>query len=154
LTNGGSVMGDAQCTTPIRDRRLLVGETVGEDWVSHRCSGLGAVPVWLTYTDSTRAGFGFGAKRNVSGIFSAQRREAWPLEWRGLNASRSFQPFAVILRVRAPGDESASFLVVYRLRPDGASCIVGSTHASNEVARQIADATREQFSCEGEPQIL
>jgi hypothetical protein len=140
--------------TRLSDCRQLAHGAEGEDWVSHRCRGLGSVPVWLTYTDSTRAGFGFGAKHNVSGMFNAQRDEAWPLEWRGLNTGRSFQPFAVILRVRAPSDASGSFLVIYRLRPDGTSCIVGSTHASNEVARQIADASRERFSCEGEPQLF
>lgn len=126
----------------------------GEDWVSHRCQGYGSIPVWLHYTDSARAWVGFGAKRNVSGMFSAHRDETWPLEWRGLATGGSFEPFAVILRVRSADGAPGSHLVVYRLRDDGSACIIGSTTASNESARSIADASRIRFSCQQEPRLL
>lgn len=133
--------------TRLDDCRVVAHGRAGEDWVSHRCKGYGGVPVWITYTDSARAGFGFGPKQNVSGMYGADRDPAWPLEWRGRPAGTSFRPFAMILRVRVPA-ETTNLLVVYGLKPDGTSCVVGSTYVSNDVARRIADASGHQLICE------
>lgn len=122
----------------------------GEDWVFHRCEGYGSIPVWLRYSDSARSWWGFGIKQNTSGTFSWRRHHNWPLEWRGLTTRSEFQPFAVIMRVRRADRAPGSYLVVYRLREDGTSCIIGSA-ASNGAARRIADAARRHFSCEQEP---
>lgn len=134
-------------------REIAFGSDVG-DGVDHRCKGYGGIPIWLSYRDSTRSYFGFGAKRNLSGMFSAERDDAWPIEWRGRLARGEFQPFAVILRVRGAFEPRRRSLVVFRLRADGTSCIVGSTDGSNEAARRIADASLARFECEQEPQLL
>lgn len=139
--------------TYLKDCRELGHAEEGEDWVLHRCKGYGSIPVWLRYSDSARSWWGFGTRQNTSGMFSRRRDEGWPLEWRGVTTRGSFQPFAVILRVRSADGAPGSHLVVYRLREDGAACIVGSTSASDAVARRIADSARIQFSCQQEPLI-
>jgi hypothetical protein len=119
------------------------------DFVSYRCRGWPGIPVWLTYTDSTKSHLGFGPRENVSGMFGIDRGRAWRLEWRGVVERGAFRPFAVIVRANRPYDiERGSFLVVYRLRDDGTSCIVGDTHDGNAAARAIADAARERFECQ------
>jgi hypothetical protein len=61
-------------------------------------------------------------------------------------------PVTVIVRMTRPfGDEVE--LMVYRLRADGTSCIVGSTHGTNEAARRIADAALGSFECAVEPDL-
>lgn len=129
----------------------------GEDWVRHRCKGHGPISIWLRYSDSARVYVGFGTRPNETGdMFSLGRSDAWPIEWRGQRVDGSFQPFAAILRMNVPvaTGGTTSILVVYRLRADGTSCTVGSTHGSNLLARQMADASRVQFTCEREPQGL
>ena len=120
-----------------------------------RCEGLGELPVWWSFAEGARDYLGFGAKPNTSGIYGPERNEAWAIEWRGVERHGHFEPFAVIVRMTFPRTDSAtddrSFLFVYRLRPDGTSCVVGSSLASNEEARALADGSRERFECLNEP---
>lgn len=139
--------------TPLSGCRDVAHGADGEDWVENRCKGYGGIPVWVTYVDSARSYLGFGPKQNVSGMFHLERDHAWPLEWRGRNARGAFVPFAVILRVFQADGSGQKPLVVFRLRPDGTSCIVGSTEGSTEAARRIADATLDRFECEQEPHL-
>jgi hypothetical protein len=68
----------------------------------------------------------------------------------GRMAGKRFEPFAVIMRGRMAGmlPEDGSSLSVFRLRPDGMSCVVGDGIKSNEEARKLADAAAP---CMGEP---
>jgi hypothetical protein len=50
-------------------------------------------------------------------------------------------------------DPEASDLIVFRLRPDGTSCVINSVLGSNEEAREIADSTLSKFKCIEEPQL-
>jgi hypothetical protein len=65
-------------------------------------------------------------------------------------AGKRFEPFAVIMRGRMAGmlPEDGSSLSVFRLRPDGMSCVVGDGMKSNEEARKTADGAAP---CIGEP---
>lgn len=116
-------------------------EEVG-DSLFKRCIGPANTPIWVLYLDGTRLRLGFGRAANFSGMFDADRDPAWPLEWRGRGVGRAFKPYAVIVRLRAPG-ERPSHLVVFKLTPDGASCIVGNVAPGpnqNLDARRLADA--------------
>jgi len=68
-----------------------------------------------------------------------------------------FQPLAVIVRMDRPAGAyegpAPTDLFVFRLRPDGTSCIVGEDIKSNEDARKIADAAIDRYACLEEPQI-
>jgi hypothetical protein len=124
----------------------------GEDWVANRCAGLGSIPVWLVYTETTH--LGFGPRRNASGMYAADRNNLrWKLEWRGRTGPRGFEPFAVIVRVKPPAGAGSSDLVVYRLLPNGTSCIIAEVD-SNEAARQAADRSQAKYACLMEPQLF
>jgi hypothetical protein len=124
----------------------------GEDWIFHRCEGYDGIPVWLLYVDSSRAQVGFGSTANVTGPFGIDRDDEWPIEWRGNLDDGRFQPITAIIRMPRPFGEGIE-LIVYRLRTDGTSCIVGSTSGSNETARRIADAAIGSFECLEEPYL-
>ena len=124
----------------------------GEDWVYARCAGVSGIPLWYVCSDSARCRYGFGAKANVSGLFGTGPRKASPIEWRGIVQRGRFRPFAAIIRTTSPLPETkASRLTVYRLRPDGRSCIVGEA-ATNAAARRIADRARTGYRCRVEPE--
>jgi len=129
------------------------------DYLLKKCVGYRDQSVWIYYTDSVRAGIGFGPKENISGVFGNEGVETRLVEWRGLMKEGSFEPFTVIVRMLPPfGAEPdaprRSFLVVYRLRPDGTSCIVhDGAIDSNTKAREIADASLTRYTCKGEPYL-
>jgi hypothetical protein len=128
----------------------------GEDWIYVRCGGLGGISMWYVCQDSARCRYGFGRKANLSsGMFGVDGDPGWPIEWRGRMIGKRFKPFAVIMRGRGYGieKEEGSSLTVFRLRPDGMSCVVGEEVKSNEAARKIADAVESRFTCTGEPNI-
>jgi hypothetical protein len=131
-------------------RRIGAGQDV--DWVAYRCAGYERIPAWLAFTDSSKAHLGFGQKQNVSGVFAVRRERRWRVEWRGAEVRGRFSPFAVIVRVRDPGETRKSRLVVYHLRPDGTSCIIGEARR-NQAARSLADRARDNFSCEEQPVV-
>ena len=120
----------------------------GEDWVYYRCTGLAKIPVWYVCTDSARCHYGFGPKPNVSGWFGIKFGKSWPIEWRGSRRAGKFQPAAVIMRLPSAEGDSQN-LVVFRLRPNGTSCIVGEAR-SNLAARKIADKS-SGVPCVSEP---
>lgn len=109
----------------------------GEDWVYFRCVGFAQIPVWYVCTDSARCHFGFGPKPNVVGWFGIMSGKPRPIEWRGPRQAGKFEPAAVIMRLPSAGGDTDS-LVVFRLRADGTSCIVGEAK-TNIGARKIAD---------------
>ena len=127
----------------------------GEDWVYFRCKGFGSIPAWYVCTDSARCRYGFGVRPNVSGLFGTKAKGSWPLEWRGVQRLGRFEPFAVVTRMPSADPDSSvqNSLIVYRLRADGTSCIVGET-SSNDDARKIADSSASDFRCVAEPDLL
>ena len=134
-----------------------VGGEVEPDWVLHRCQGYGSIPVWLAFSDSNKSHLGFGAKPNLSGIFGLEG-PLGRIEWRGVKTARGFEPYAVIAHVTSPFEEDQKgHFVVYRLRNDRTSCILGETveadAGSRQRAREIADRARDQFKCEEEPEL-
>ena len=127
----------------------------GADFVLYKCTGVAGWPVWTIFWEGTSARLGFGRKPNVSGMFAPGIAGKTPLEWRGVMKGGKFEPFAVILRARSPDpDDHRTTLVVYRLRPDGTSCIISDDAGSNAKAREIADASLTSFKCEAEPDLL
>ncbi len=124
----------------------------GEDWLSYRCAGFGHWPLWRLYNEGVRMRIGFGSRENYSGVYAAVRNNKWPVEYRGVAAKR-FDPFAAILRVEDADGGKHGRLVIYRLRPDGTSCLIGETHGADEnaKARAIADASFAKFTCTEEP---
>lgn len=150
---------------PVSERTLLSGCTLiaagdvdqGEDWVSHRCTGLDGIPVWMAFSDSARGWLGFGERRNHSGGFGLDLGSNPMFEWRGLVGLRGFVPFAVIVRLTpyAPGevDPEAGEFHVFRLRDDETSCVIGAPVQSHAEALALADSTRARFTCHSEPTI-
>lgn len=128
----------------------------GHDFVLYRCVGLPGWPVWQVFLEGTTSRVGFGRRRNLSGMFGPDAGGKTPLEWRGFMKGGIFEPFAVILRSGSSPDpnDHRTTLVVYRLRPDGTSCIIGEEIATNTQARQIADASLTRYTCLEEPDLL
>lgn len=126
----------------------------GEDWVYFRCAGLGGLHVWYVCMDSARCRYGFGVKPNVSGMFGTSDG-SWPIEWRGVQRKGRFAPFSVIARMPSADPDASvqNSLIIFRLRADGTSCIVGEA-TSNEDARKIADGSAGKFRCVAEPDLL
>ena len=125
----------------------------GEDWGLLRCAGLGGIPAWYLCQDSARCKLGFGARPNLSVVFEATSFLSWPIEWRGRLRQGRVEQFAVIVRGRWAGAEgNATKLFVYRLRPDGTSCLVGEA-TTNLAARRIADRAANDYRCEREPEL-
>jgi hypothetical protein len=137
-----------------RDQAPPNQQEVGDE-LTLRCPGVGGVPVWIHYQDSNRLYVGFGRVANVTGTFAVDRRETWPMEWRGRTVRGRFTPHAVIIRLRTAGAETASTdLVVWRITPDGLSCIVnriGAGPDQNRLARDSADRVR---ACESPPERI
>lgn len=143
--------------TVLDERRCVEAGPNQEDEVGDvlfkRCPIAGLPTVWLLYLDGVRLRLGFGSTPTASGMFDADRDPTWPIEWRGRGAGRAFRPYAAILRLRAPG-ERPSNLVVFRLRADGTSCIIGNVAPGpnqNLAARALADGNAP---CEAEPDLL
>lgn len=143
-------------TTVLNDCEIF-HDDLANDVIVHRCEGLGQIPVWFRYSDSARLYVGFGAKQHDSGIFGLNGDPEPTLEWRGIESPSGFVPHAVIVRLPQPIDgNEASFapsLAVFRLRGDGTSCRIGSQIGDERLARQIADAAAQEFTCEFEPYV-
>ena len=118
----------------------------------HRCAGKAGIPViWTAGDDSSSVDFSTRpiaeTVSDKAGFFEAGRTN----EWRGPRGSR---PQAAILRYatgRNVGRLDGSRLVVYRLSPDGVSCVIGSVDGrssdANEQARRLADEKATGFRC-------
>jgi hypothetical protein len=126
----------------------------GEDWGLLRCNGVAGMSAWYRCQDSARCKLGFGTRPNASVVFEARSFLSWPVEWRGTVQQGRFKPFAAVVRGRWAGAEGpATTLFVYRIRPDGTSCIVGEA-SRNEVARRISDKAANDYRCTSEPELL
>jgi len=118
----------------------------------HRCPGkAGITVVWTAGDDSSAVAFGAKALEEAVTDKAAFFEAGKTIEWRGPKGGR---PQAAILRYAtgaSVGKLDGSRLVVYRLAPDGASCIVGSVDArkpdANAVARSLVDEKATGFRC-------
>lgn len=118
----------------------------------HRCPGKSGITViWTAGDDSSAVEFGTKALQETisdkASFFEAGRT----IEWRGPKGGR---PEAAILRYATGarvGKLDGSRLVIYRLAPDGSSCIIGSVDArkpdANVAARRLAEEKAAGFRC-------
>ncbi|WP_332680529.1 hypothetical protein [Bosea sp. (in: a-proteobacteria)] len=118
----------------------------------HRCAGKAGIPViWTAGDDSSSVDF---STRPIAETISDKAsffEAGGTIEWRGPKGGR---PQAAILRYATGqniGKLDGSRLVVYRLSPDGVSCVIGSVDGragdANAQARRLADEKAAGFRC-------
>jgi hypothetical protein len=118
----------------------------------HRCPGkTGFSVIWTAGDDSSAVEFGSKALQETISDKAAFFEVGKTIEWRGPKGGR---PQAAIVRYatgQSIGKLDGSRLVIHRLSPDGASCIIGSVDArkpdANAVARRLADEKAAGFRC-------
>lgn len=118
----------------------------------HRCPGkAGITVIWTAGDDSSAVEFGAKAAQETISDKAAFFEAGKTIEWRGPKGGK---PRAAILRYATGqnvGKLDGSRLVVYRLAPDGSSCIIGSVDArkpdANAAARRLADEKAASFRC-------
>lgn len=118
----------------------------------HRCAGkAGITVIWTAGDDSSAVEFGTRALQETISDKAAFFEAGKTIEWRGPKGGK---PQAAILRYATGqnvGKLDGSRLVVYRLAPDGPSCIIGSVDArkpsANAAARRLADEKAAGFHC-------
>ncbi|MGX1789723.1 hypothetical protein ACWIGM_23445 [Bosea sp. NPDC055332] len=124
----------------------------GDPVAIHRCPGKpGFTVIWTAGDDSSAVEFGAKALQETISDKAAFFEVGRTIEWRGPKAAR---PQAAIVRYAtgaSVGKLDGSRLVVYRLAPDAASCIIGSVDArkpdANATARRLADEKAAGFRC-------
>lgn len=129
------------------------------DYVLHECSSKKFPTYWLFFMDSARSRVGFGKIPNFASGIGNLRQEFGPVEWGGEMVNGKFNPVVAITRVHfdnfntePPSDDNN--LSVFRLLPNGTSCIVGIVGhmgKQNEKARAIGVAALEKWKCLAEP---
>jgi hypothetical protein len=118
----------------------------------HRCPGKAGISViWTAGDDSSAVEFGAKAVQETISDKAAFFEAGRTIEWRGPKGGK---PQAAILRYatgQSVGKLDGSRLVIYRLAPDGPSCIIGSADArkpgANAAARRLADEKAAGFRC-------
>ncbi|MCV9936294.1 hypothetical protein OIU35_07950 [Boseaceae bacterium BT-24-1] len=118
----------------------------------HRCPGKAGLTVtWTAGDDSSAVDFGAKALQETISDKAAFFEVGKTIEWRGPKGGK---PQAAIVRYATGQSVSkldGSRLVVYRLAPDGASCIIGSIDArkpdANAAARRLAEEKAAGFRC-------
>lgn len=118
----------------------------------HRCPGKAGISVvWTAGDDSSAVEFGTKAVQETISDKAAFFEAGKTIEWLGPKGGR---PQAAILRYATGasiGKLDGSRLVVYRLAPDGTSCIIGSIDArkpgANAAARRLAGEKAPGFRC-------
>lgn len=134
--------------------------TIGDEAdgvVKRRCAGRAGIDViWTAGDDSSAVDFGERPAEQfleIASFFEA----GTTIEWRGPANGR---PVAAILRY-ATGDRigrlNRSVLVVYRLQPDGVSCVMGTVDGrakdANVRARTLVDTQANGFRCGESKQV-
>lgn len=116
------------------------------DVVAYEQQSKFGVTFYLTYHEATRAGIGFGSKRNEANQIRADLLHSAAFEWGGYVHEGRFVPRYVIKRFYSLDEEDQvdkrkTFLSVYRLTDDGGSCLiqVDSETPDIRVARKQAD---------------
>lgn len=129
----------------------VVGGDEADGVVKRRCAGRSGFAVtWTAGDDSSAVDFGDRPQDqflDIASFFEA----GTTIEWRGPAGGR---PIAAILRYRV-GDRigrlNRSVLVIYRLQPDGVSCVLGFVDGrrkdANVRARELVDTQTDSFRC-------
>jgi hypothetical protein len=123
----------------------------GQDFIFRRCEG--AALHWLLYQEGTRLSVGFGTEPHVSLQGLSTERGNWPLQWGGTISKGRFAPLVAIIRFRK-AEETKSTLFVFRLLPNGSSCVVGEVAAGSDQsakAKQLAERAMTTWQCLTEP---
>ena len=124
----------------------------GDPVFVHRCAGkAGITVIWTAGDDSSAVEFGAKAVQETISDKAAFFEAGKTIEWRGPKGGK---PQAAIVRYAtgaSVGKLDGARLVVYRLAPDGSSCIAGSVDArkpeANAAARRLADEKAPGFRC-------
>ena len=142
---------DSAYTRHVWEKCPSIGADGSDGVVVRRCAGrAGIAVVWTAGDNSSSVSFGvrpMDEELNIGSFFEVGST----IEWRGAAGGR---PVAAIVRYAVGqriGRLDGSRLVVYRLQPDGASCIIGSVDGrarnANVQARAIVDTRAAEFVC-------
>lgn len=122
-----------------------------------QCKGVAGISVvWTAEPDASSVDFGRAKSERIpllDTFFEAGRT----IEWRGPRHGGAVKPLAAIIRYETGpriGKLDKSLLVIHRLMPSGASCVMGVVAGSNEAARALADTHAEGFVCGRSKAIL
>lgn len=114
----------------------------------HRCPGKAGIAVrWISEPDSSSVSFGenpLDEALDIGGAFEVGST----IEWR--SARKGGTPIAAIVRYRAGAGIThltKSVLVVYRLEPSGASCVMAVLGPDGNQARRVVDQHAQSFVC-------
>lgn len=123
-----------------------------------RCPGLGGARTVVTAgSGGVALGFEWSGRERAEEVLR-DRSLGRGLEWRGLQTSRGFDPFAVTVPVMT-GERTASgalpILAVLRVRR-GEACVIGvvdlaANPTGHEIATRLADERARAASCGREP---
>lgn len=126
----------------------------GQDYLFKRCAGIGKTSTWILYQEGTRMSVGFGSNPHVAAEGLETGRDAnWPVQWGGMIRKAVFVPAVAIARFIRLG-ESKDTLLVFRLLPNGSSCLVGDVPAGpsqSAKAKAIAEKAMTKWKCLSEP---
>jgi hypothetical protein len=108
---------------------------------------------YLTYHEGTRASIGFGTAPNeATQVFTAVLHPGG-FDWGGTEVKGAFKPLYVIKRFYLWDEEGAkksgTWLAIFKLTPDGGSCLVETKNeiSNNAEARAAADADAAMPRC-------
>ena len=126
----------------------------GEDYILKACDSAPEATTFILYNEGTRMSVGFGSKPHAALRYvETERKGNPPIQWGSVDGSKAD---VAIARFRPLGSEKDS-LFVFRLLPDGMSCVVGEVGAvknQNEAAQKLAVAALKDWKCLGEPELL
>lgn len=117
-----------------------------------RCRGVSGIPVTRTAEpDASQIGFGRKPDATIPGLDGFHEARS-KVEWRGPVGANGVRPSAAIVRYdtgASIGKLGQSRLVVHRLGPNGAACVMAVVSGSdaNARARQIVDRYAAGFVC-------
>jgi hypothetical protein len=109
---------------------------------------------YLTYFEGVRIGIGFGTKPNQATMFLDGAQHPGQYDWGGTEIAGKFQPQYLVKRFWAydgePGPKKINFLAIFRLLPNGKSCMVYTGKrviTKNAEARAWAEKDRLKPAC-------
>jgi hypothetical protein len=115
------------------------------DFVPYKQTSKFGVNYYLVYHEGVRASIGFGKKDNQAWMGPASALHPGAFDWGGVERGGVFQPLYVIKRfyIRDWDDEfvpdNKTVLLVFRLRDDGASCVIDTKGLETNVNAAARD---------------
>ncbi len=126
-----------------------------------QCKGLAGIPVvWTAEPDASSVDFGKAttlAKSETIPLLDTFYEAGRTVEWRGPVIGGAMKPLAAIIRYATGpgiGNLGKSRLVIHRLMPNGATCVMGVVAGTNEQARALVDSHAAEFVCGRSKAIL